>query len=106
MTDRIDKATGLTCYDWKTDILEAKSHWCDWFKGMNEQLLEMNDLPKLVLVCQPEKLDKELHNADEATQKLRTVVMENSGHCIQEEYPEETSDLINKFVYHFRIQYA
>jgi protein phosphatase methylesterase 1 len=58
LTDKIDGPTGLTYYDWKTDIIAAKEHWVDWFKGMNELILEMKTLPKLFVVSTADKLDK------------------------------------------------
>lgn len=44
---------------WRTNLLQTSEYWQEWFKGMNKIFLDIN-LPKLLILAEPERLDKEL----------------------------------------------
>lgn len=46
-------------YVWKVDLLKSSQHWTSWFKGLTNSFLGVK-FPKLLMVAEKERMDKEL----------------------------------------------
>jgi protein phosphatase methylesterase 1 len=42
---KVNEATGITKYVWRTDLLATKPYWEQWFKGLTRCFLDVK-LPK------------------------------------------------------------
>lgn len=80
---KVDEATGVTKYVWKTDLLASKAYWESWFKGLTQCFLDVR-VPKQLLLAGSDRMDKELTIA-QMQGKFKLVVLDNVGHVIHED---------------------
>ncbi len=70
-----------------------------WFKGLTQSFLSIR-IPKLLLIAEKERMDKELTIA-QMQGKFKLVVLQGVGHVMQEDDPVNTAlnlySLIDKF---------
>lgn len=56
---KVDSATGITKYVWRTDLMATKDYWESWFKGLTQYFLNVR-VPKQLLLAGSDRMDKEL----------------------------------------------
>lgn len=44
---------------WRVDLLESMPFWQSWFQGLTQAFLKVR-VPKLLLIAEKERMDKEL----------------------------------------------
>lgn len=54
-----EKEDGKVVYEWKVDLMKSEKHWMSWFKGLTQSFLGIH-LPKLLMLAEKERMDKEL----------------------------------------------
>ena len=77
---KVDEATGITKYVWRTDLMATKPYWESWFTGLTDCFLNVR-LPKQLLLAGSDRMDKDLTIA-QMQGKFKMVVVENVGHAI------------------------
>lgn len=87
---------------WRTRLLATSDYWSEWFKGLDEIFLGVN-LPKLLILADPERLDKELTIGQMQGKFALKCPMAKTGHHIHEDAPEETRDFLFDFIKSFRL---
>ena len=88
-------------YHWKTNLLNSKKYWSEWFEGLTQAFLSVR-IPKLLLLAGTERLDKELTIAH-MQGKFKLLVLSNVGHFMHEDNPKNTAISLIDFVKVFRI---
>lgn len=88
-------------YVWKVDLMKSQKHWIGWFKGLTESFLSIR-IPKLLLLAEKERMDKELTIAH-MQGKFKMVVIYNVGHVMQEDDPVNTAKNIYYMITQFKI---
>jgi hypothetical protein len=56
---KVEEATGITKYVWRTDLMVTKPYWEGWFKGLTQCFLNIR-VPKQLLLAGSDRMDKEL----------------------------------------------
>lgn len=87
---------------WKTDLLKTSSYWREWFTGLDKIFLDIQ-LPKLLILAEPGRLDKELTIAQMQGKFALKCPLERTGHHIHEDSPREIMNFILEFIRSFRI---
>ena len=90
-------------YTWKTDLLNSKTYWKGWFKGLTSSFLNVK-LPKLLLLAGSERMDKELTIAH-MQGKFQMQVIYNVGHIVHEDNPKNVASILETFLKSFKIPY-
>mmetsp|Transcript_1702 Transcript_1702/g.1162 ORF Transcript_1702/g.1162 Transcript_1702/m.1162 type:complete len:123 (+) Transcript_1702:454-822(+) len=98
---RADPHTGAIKYIWRTDLMGTKPYWEGWFKGLSSSFLNLR-IPKQLLLAASDRMDKELTIAH-MSGKLKMVVIEDCGHCMQEDQPRRVAEVFLEFIHTFRI---
>ena len=93
--------TGKTCYKFKTNLLDSKPFWNEWFIGLTKAFLSCN-IPKMLMLAGIERMDKDLTIA-QMQGKYKLSIMRNVGHIMHEDKPDEAMKFIKDFVRTFRI---
>jgi len=79
-------------YVWRTDLVKTTTFWKGWFENISKLFLTVPG-PKLLLLADTDRLDKELTIA-QMQGKFQMEVIYNVGHCIQEDDPQKTAAVI------------
>mmetsp|Transcript_5459 Transcript_5459/g.9237 ORF Transcript_5459/g.9237 Transcript_5459/m.9237 type:complete len:142 (-) Transcript_5459:39-464(-) len=101
MEEKVDPVIHQKYFKWRTNLMATKMHWNDWFKGMSQLFLDIN-LPKILLLASSDRLDKTLQMAL-TVGKFKQKVIENVGHSIQEDSPQQCATIIKQFLERFHI---
>ena len=96
-----NEKTGKTVYKFKTNLLDSKPFWSEWFIGLTKAFLSCN-IPKMLMLAGIERMDKDLTIA-QMQGKYKLSIMRNVGHIMHEDKPEEAMKFIKEFVKTFRI---
>ena len=98
---KIDDATGVTKYVWRTDLLATKPYWETWFKGLTQCFLDVR-VPKQLLLAGSDRMDKELTIA-QMQGKFKLVVVDYVGHVIHEDQTKKVAQVFHDLMAQFRI---
>ena len=93
--------TGKICYKFKTNLLDSKQFWNEWFIGLTKAFLSCN-IPKMLMLAGIERMDKDLTIA-QMQGKYKLSIMRNVGHIMHEDKPDEAMKFIKDFIRTFRI---
>ena len=96
-----NEKTGKTVYKFKTNLLDSKPFWNEWFLGLTKAFLSCN-IPKMLMLAGIERMDKDLTIA-QMQGKYKLSIMRNVGHIMHEDKPDEAMKFIKEFVKTFRI---
>ena len=96
-----NEKTGKTVYKFKTNLLDSKPFWNEWFIGLTKAFLSCN-IPKMLMLAGIERMDKDLTIA-QMQGKYKLSIMRNVGHIMHEDKPDEAMKFIKDFVRTFRI---
>ena len=88
-------------FKWKTNLLDSKKYWKEWFSGLTNAFLSVK-LPKLLILAGSERMDKELTIAH-MQGKFKMLVIYNVGHIVHEDNPKNTAIALEDFIHAFRI---
>lgn len=80
---------------WRTDLLATEKHWLDWFQGLSDNFLACK-CAKLLLLAHTDRLDKTLTIA-QIQGKFQMEVMTQCGHMMQEDAPDQVSQVLLQF---------
>uniref|UniRef100_A0A7S3CPL0 Protein phosphatase methylesterase 1 n=1 Tax=Strombidium rassoulzadegani TaxID=1082188 RepID=A0A7S3CPL0_9SPIT len=94
-------ASGKELWVWRTDLLASKQYWTQWFKDLTKTFLGLR-IPKQLLLAGNDRMDKELTIAH-MQGKFKMVVIDNVGHVIQEDRPQEVASVFKQFLDKFHI---
>ena len=93
--------TGKIFYKFKTNLLDSKQFWNEWFIGLTKAFLSCN-IPKMLMLAGIERMDKDLTIA-QMQGKYKLSIMRNVGHIMHEDKPDEAMKFIKDFIRTFRI---
>ena len=93
--------TGKIWYKFKTNLLDSKQFWNEWFIGLTKAFLSCN-IPKMLMLAGIERMDKDLTIA-QMQGKYKLSIMRNVGHIMHEDKPDEAMKFIKDFIRTFRI---
>ena len=96
-----NEKTGKVFYKFKTNLLDSKPFWNEWFIGLTKAFLSCN-IPKMLMLAGIERMDKDLTIA-QMQGKYKLSIMRNVGHIMHEDKPEEAIKFIKEFIHTFRI---
>ena len=96
-----NEKTGKVVYKFKTNLLDSKPFWNEWFIGLTKAFLSCN-IPKMLMLAGIERMDKDLTIA-QMQGKYKLSIMRNVGHIMHEDKPEEAIKFIKEFIHTFRI---
>ena len=96
-----NEKTGKNYYVFKTNLLDSKPFWNEWFIGLTKAFLSCN-IPKMLMLAGIERMDKDLTIA-QMQGKYKLSIMRNVGHIMHEDKPDEAMRFIKDFIYTFRI---
>ncbi|KAM0746851.1 protein phosphatase methylesterase [Meredithblackwellia eburnea MCA 4105] len=80
---------------WKADLAATQPFWEGWFTGLSSKFLACRTA-KLLLLAGADHLDTELM-VGQMQGKYQLEVFTEVGHCVQEDAPEKTADLLLSF---------
>lgn len=89
------------CYTYRAKLVETEQYWKSWYEGLSEKFLSC-PVPKLLLLAGTDRLDRTL-TIGQMQGKFQMVVVRHTGHAIQEDTPDEFSNLILNFISRNRI---
>ncbi len=92
---------GTKTYSFKTNLMESKPFWNEWFIGLTKAFLSCN-IPKTLMLAGIERMDKDLTIA-QMQGKYKLSILRNVGHIMHEDKPEEVMKVIKDFITTFRI---
>ena len=96
-----NEKTGKSYYAFKTNLMESKPYWSEWFLGLTNAFLSCI-IPKMLMLAGIERMDKDLTIA-QMQGKYKLSIMRNVGHVMHEDKPDEAMKFIKEFVNTFRI---
>lgn len=89
------------CYTYRAKLEQTEQYWKSWYEGLSEKFLSC-PVPKLLLLAGTDRLDRTL-TIGQMQGKFQMVVVRHTGHAIQEDVPDEFSNLILNFISRNRI---
>jgi protein phosphatase methylesterase 1 len=92
---------GVKTYVFKTNLMESKPYWNEWFIGLTKAFLSCN-IPKTLMLAGIERMDKDLTIA-QMQGKYKLSILRGVGHIMHEDKPEEVMKVIKDFITTFRI---
>ena len=92
---------GTKTYVFKTNLMESKPFWNEWFIGLTKAFLSCN-IPKTLMLAGIERMDKDLTIA-QMQGKYKLSILRNVGHIMHEDKPDEVMKVIKDFITTFRI---
>ena len=87
---------------WRTDLSKTSQFWESWFKGMDKKFLSAKCGPKVVLVADPNNLDKEMTIA-QMQGKFQIQMLPSSGHAVHEDCSKEIAGKFAAYLKRFRV---
>uniref|UniRef100_A0A158R4K3 Protein phosphatase methylesterase 1 n=1 Tax=Syphacia muris TaxID=451379 RepID=A0A158R4K3_9BILA len=88
-------------YRWRIDLARTEDYWVGWFKGLSRLFLSC-PAPKLLVLAGVDRLDTEL-TVGQMQGKFQNTILPKVGHVVQEDSPDQLSNVISKFAIRFRI---
>ncbi|KAI5480668.1 hypothetical protein MNV49_007595 [Pseudohyphozyma bogoriensis] len=88
-------STDSTEVVWRSNLLATSKYWEGWFQGLSSKFLACRTA-KLLLLAGSDRLDKELL-VGQMQGKYQLEVFNDVGHCVMEDAPEKTADLLLMF---------
>ncbi|TID26212.1 hypothetical protein CANINC_002801 [Pichia inconspicua] len=89
-------ATGA--FEFVIDLKRTKPYWFEWFKDLSRDFISIpNSIAKLLILANNNYLDKHLI-IGQMQGKFQLVVLNNTGHFIQEDIPHNFTQTILDFV--------
>lgn len=88
-------------YSWRTQLGQSQIYWEGWYKGLSDLFLK-HSAPKVLVLAGTDRLDKTL-TVGQMQGRFQLVLMPQSGHAIQEDEPEKTSETILDFLQRFKL---
>ena len=88
---------GVKTYVFKTNLMDSKPYWNEWFIGLTKSFLSCN-IPKTLMLAGIERMDKEL-----TIGKYKLSILRGVGHIMHEDKPEGVMKVITDFINTFRI---
>jgi len=85
-----DDSTGH--YVWRTDLNATKHYWEGWYQGMSKKFLSC-PATKVLILAGTDRLDTELM-IGQMQGKFRVVILPDCGHCVPEDNPEKTAEIL------------
>ncbi|TIA86985.1 hypothetical protein E3P99_03476 [Wallemia hederae] len=82
-------------WEWRTDLLRSEPYWSDWFNGLSTKFISAK-AAKLLVLAGADKLDTPLMIA-QMQGKFQLSVVQNVGHCLQEDDPARVADILYAF---------
>lgn len=80
------------------DLKRTKPYWFDWFKDLSNEFISIpNSIAKLLILANNNYLDKGLI-IGQMQGKFQLIVLNNTGHFIQEDIPHNFAQIILEFV--------
>lgn len=98
---RDENNSELQYYTWRTALEQSEPYWADWFTNMSKLFLSVRGM-KLLMITSTDILDKELTIA-QMQGKFQMKVLNKTGHCIQEDDPSHTAEVLFSFLSRFRL---
>ena len=92
---------GTKTYVFKTNLMESKPFWNEWFIGLTKAFLSCN-IPKTLMLAGIERMDKDLTIA-QMQGKYKLSILRGVGHIMHEDKPEDVMKVIKDFITTFRI---
>ncbi|KAG2714100.1 hypothetical protein I3843_03G013000 [Carya illinoinensis] len=89
------------CYTYRACLEETEQYWRGWYEGLSDKYLSC-PVPKLLMLAGTDRLDRAL-TIGQMQGKFQMVLVRHTGHAIQEDVPEEFSNLILNFISRNRI---
>merc|ERR1712087_538544 len=89
-------------FNWVTDLSKTRPFWDSWFRGMDKKFLSANCGPKIVLVQDPNNLDKEMTIA-QMQGKFQIQMLSSSGHAVHEDQPHKITQKISSYLARFKL---
>ncbi|KAK0534862.1 Protein phosphatase methylesterase 1 [Tilletia horrida] len=80
---------------WKADLMATQPFWRGWFEGMSQRFLTARTA-RLLLLAGTDRLDKDLM-IGQMQGKYQLVVFPEVGHCLHEDAPERTAQVLVEF---------
>jgi pimeloyl-ACP methyl ester carboxylesterase len=88
-------------FRWRTDLRATKPYWSAWYHGLSRRFLSCRST-KVLILAGTDRLDTELTIA-QMQGKFRLVVLPDCGHCIQEDNPEKTAEILLDITKRFEV---
>ena len=82
--------------EWICDLSLMKPFWDFWFTGLTENFLKFPG-SRLLILADTDYMDKEMIVA-QMQGKFQLAIVRESGHAIQEDKPEELSEIVNGMI--------
>ena len=92
---------GVKTYVFKTNLMDSKPFWNEWFIGLTKAFLSCN-IPKTLMLAGIERMDKDLTIA-QMQGKYKLSILRGVGHIMHEDKPEDVMKVIKDFITTFRI---
>ncbi|SDA06161.1 BZ3501_MvSof-1269-A2-R1_Chr10-1g02273 [Microbotryum saponariae] len=90
-----EQQSSRTKYLWRANLSSTEPFWRGWFTNLSSKFLSCR-CAKLLLLAGAETLDTELM-IGQMQGKYQLEVITQSGHCVQEDHPGQTADLLLSF---------
>lgn len=82
-------------YVWRADLLATSPHWPTWFQGLSQRFLACKTA-RMLLLAGTDRLDRDLM-VGQMQGKYQLTVFPDVGHCLQEDAPEKTAQVLVEF---------
>ena len=92
---------GTKTYIFKTNLMESKPFWNEWFIGLTKAFLSCT-IPKTLMLAGIERMDKDL-TITQMQGKYKLSIVRGVGHFMHEDKPEDVMKEIKDFIATFRI---
>ncbi|CAO1632892.1 unnamed protein product [Parajaminaea phylloscopi] len=80
---------------WRHDLLSTAPYWPLWFKGLSSAFLAVK-AARLLILAGTDRLDRDLM-VGQMQGKYQLHVLQDVGHCLHEDAPERTANLLVDF---------
>jgi len=88
-------------YTWRTDLLSSEPYWSDWFIGLSSLFLSC-PMPKLLVLAGADRMDPAMMAAH-MMGKLQVSIVQDVGHSVQEDKPQEMARLLMTFANRYQL---
>jgi len=80
---------------WNADLLATEPYWHGWFTGLSTKFLRCR-AARLLILAETDNLDQTLM-IGQMQGKYQLVVSPHSGHCVHEDMPQHTAEILAHF---------
>jgi len=81
---------------WRTDLEASEQYWNGWFQGISNEFLSA-PAAKLLILAGVDRFDRDLTIA-QMQGKFQTLLMQDAGHAVHEDQPEQTALALLNFM--------